>query len=422
MTKSRWTMIIPVAFVMYMLAFMDRINVGIVMPYIQEDLNLSASAAGDIAGVFFFGYLFLQIPGGILASKWSARKLIFILMIFWGIAAVATGLVQNETQLLVARFLLGIAEGGVWPAVLVLLASWFSVKERARANALWMACMPVSAMIMAPISGWLLVYFDWKAVLIIQGLPPLVWAFVWLWLVRDQPSQVKWLSDKDRAYLLNEEKKEKAKVVGKAKYSDVFKNKTVWALLFMSFLWVAGFYGYNMWVPSLVGQLTKDPVTMGWLTAIPFTAGLIGMILNSYLSDKRMNRIQHVVYPLLIGAISMICGQLVDSTLLKMVFLSITAFGLYAPYGPLWAIPTAILPASIVGLALGIQNVFSGLGGYVGPKMIGVLFDKTGNYNVGFYFLATLIILAALITATFIKRFTDQRAREIEALENKISS
>lgn len=129
MRSSKWLRIIPVAFIMYMLAYMDRINIGVLMPYIQKDLNISASAAGDIAGIFFVGYLILQIPGGILATKWSAKKFIFILMILWGLAAMASGLVQTEGQLKLVRFLLGVAEGGVWPAVLVLLANWFTIKK-----------------------------------------------------------------------------------------------------------------------------------------------------------------------------------------------------------------------------------------------------------------------------------------------------
>jgi sugar phosphate permease len=398
MGSSKWLKIIPVAFIMYMLAYIDRINIGILMPYIQEDLNISASAAGDVAGIFFVGYMLLQIPGGILAAKWSAKKVIFILMILWGLAATAAGFVQTEEQLKWARFILGVAEGGVWPAVLVLLANWFTIKERARANAFWMACLPVSAMLMAPLTGILLTYFNWKEILIIQGLPPIIWAFVWYAFVKDKPSDAKWLPEEERKSLVKELASEQSKNAKSEGYFAAFKNKTVWGLVIMYFLWMTGFYGYTLWVPSVVGTLTKDPVALGWLTAIPFTCALIGMIINSYWSDKRLNRIQHVAIPLFIAAISMVAGQLVTSPILQMALLSITAICVYAPYGPLWAIPTAIIPAGVIGAALGLQNAVGNLGGYNGPKFFGMLKDVTGNYHAGFYFLASALVLAAVMT------------------------
>jgi sugar phosphate permease len=395
---SKWLRIIPVAFIMYMLAYMDRINVGVLMPFMQKDLNLSASAAGDIAGIFFWGYLILQIPGGILASKWSARKTVTILMLFWGLSAIATGMVHTEGQLKLVRFILGVAEGGVWPAVLVLLASWFTVKERARANAFWMACLPVSAMVMAPLSGILLKHFDWHQVLMIEGIPPLIWAFVWYFSVEDRPSQAKWMDKKEREQLLNDLTNEQRGNVKSQGYGAAFKNPTVWGFVFMYLFWMTGFYGYTMWVPSVVKTFTNDAVTMGWLTAIPFTFALIGMIVNSYWSDRRMNRIQHIVVPLIIAAITMVVGQFIESPGLQMVFLCITAVGVYAPYGPLWAIPTAIIPATIVGAALGLQNAIGNLGGYYGPKVVGVLKDSTGSFHAGFYFLAASLVCAAIIT------------------------
>ncbi|WNB91762.1 MFS transporter [Bacillus sp. NEB1478] len=398
MTSSKWLKIIPVAFIMYMLAYMDRINVGVLMPYIQKDLNISASSAGDIAGIFFVGYLILQIPGGILATKWSAKKFIFILMILWGLCAMASGFVQTEGQLKVVRFLLGVAEGGVWPAVLILLANWFTIKERARANAFWMACLPVSAILMAPISGLLLKNFDWQTVLILEGIPPIIFAFVWLAFIDDRPSDAKWMDDKERTKLLSDLNAEQSKSVKSQGYGAAFKNKTVWGLVVMYFLWMTGFYGYTMWVPSVVSTFTKDPATMGWLTAIPFTFALVGMVVNSIWSDRRLNRVQHVVTPLIIAAISMVAGQFVDSPVLQMVLLSITAIGVYAPYGPLWAIPTAIIPAGVVGAALGLQNAIGNLGGYNGPKFVGVLKDATGSFHAGFYFLAASLVLAALLT------------------------
>jgi sugar phosphate permease len=410
MSSSKWMRVIPVAFIMYMLAYMDRINVGVLLPYLEKDLNLTAADAGEVAGIFFWGYLLLQIPGGILASRWSAKKFIFILMMIWGIFATACGFVQTEGQLKLVRFFLGVAEGGVWPAVLVLLASWFTSKERARANAFWMACLPVSAMVMAPLSGVLLAYFDWRTVFIIQGLPPFIWGFVWLFVIKDRPSEAKWMDKEERKKLLAELDEEQKRTTKSDGFGAAFKNPIVWGLVVVYFFWMTGFYGYTLWVPSVVQSFKQDPVTTGWLTAIPFTCALIGMFINSIWSDRRMNRIQHVVFPLLIAAICMIVGQFVTSPLAQMVLLSLTAFGLYAPYGPLWTIPTAIVPAAIVGAALGLQNAIGNLGGYYGPSIFGKLKDVTGNYHMGFYFLAASLIIAAIITSILGRKLNEGKA------------
>lgn len=404
---------------MYMLAYMDRINIGVLMPYIQEDLNISSSAAGDIAGIFFIGYLLLQIPGGILATKWSAKKFIFILMILWGLAAMASGFVQTEGQLKLVRFLLGVAEGGVWPAVLVLLANWFTIQERARANAFWMACLPVSAILMAPITGILLKHFSWKTVLILEGIPPIVWAFVWYAMIKDRPTEAKWMDENEKQQLLHALTAEQSQSAKSQGYAAAFKNKAVWGLVIMYFLWMTGFYGYTMWVPSVVSEFTDDSSVMGWLTAIPFTCALVGMIVNSSWSDRRMNRTQHVVIPLFVAACAMIMGQFVETPLLKMILLSITAIGVYAPYGPLWAIPTAIIPAEVAGAAMGLQNAIGNLGGYNRPKFFGVLKDLTGNYHAGFYFLALSLALAGIVTFFLGKTIPQRQASATSASNQK---
>ncbi|MBX6396529.1 MAG: MFS transporter, partial [Alicyclobacillaceae bacterium] len=330
--------------------------------------------------------------------KWSARKFIFTAMLVWGLFATLCGFVQNETQLIVLRFLLGVAEGGVWPAVLVLLASWFTVKERARANSFWMACLPVSAVLMAPLSGWLLSHFSWRTVFIVEGIPPFLWAIVWWFTIQDRPVEAAWMNAQEKERLLAQLEEEQKQVVQSKGYGAAFKNPVVWGLVIIYFFWMTGFYGYTLWAPSVVKEFSKDSTTMGLLTAIPFAFALIAMLVNSYWSDLRMNRVQHVVVPLLIAAVSMILGQYVQSSFMKMVLLTITAMGVYAPYGPLWAIPTAVIPASVVGAALGLQNAIGNLGGYFGPKLFGYLKDVTGHYEVGFFFLAFSIALAAIVT------------------------
>ncbi|MCL6454007.1 MAG: MFS transporter [Alicyclobacillus sp.] len=401
MPARRWGFIIPIAAIMYMLAYMDRINVSMILPYIGNSFHLSSAATGLASGIFFVGYMILQIPGGLLASRWSARKVVFILMMLWGLSAMANGLVQSVGQLYLARFVLGIFEGGVWPAVLVLLASWFPTRERARANALWMACLPVSAMIMAPISGWLLTFMSWRTVFIIEGLPPIIWGIVWWFAISDKPSQAKWVSPEERQYIETTMAKEDAEKAPSAGYKAAFGNKTVLWLIVAYFFWMSGFYGFSLWLPSVVKSFhgVTSSATVGWLSAIPYFCALVSMVVNSALSDKRGKRQAHVAIPALIGAAGLVIGQLfVHGAVGQMIFLCIAAIGVYGPYGPFWAIPSALLRIELVGAAMGLINALGNLGGFLGPYIVGYVKGATHNSFAGFLVLAAFLVIAAIIS------------------------
>ncbi|MCL6627836.1 MAG: MFS transporter, partial [Alicyclobacillus shizuokensis] len=401
MPARRWWYIIPIAVVMYMLAYMDRINVSMILPYIDDSFHLSSSAAGFASGIFFVGYMILQIPGGYFASRWSAKKVVFILMILWGLSAMATGLVQTPSQLYLARFVLGIFEGGVWPGVLVLLASWFADDERARANALWMTCLPISAVIMAPLTGWLLTFLNWREIFVIEGAPPIIWAIVWLLVVPDKPRMARWLTDAEKEVTEQTLASENA---GKPEDEGIrvaLKNKTVWWLIVAYFFWMSGFYGFSLWEPSVVKsfQGIASSGTVGFLSAIPFLFALLSMIVTSYLSDKTGNRRLFVAVPLIIGMVGLVAGQLIGhNPVVSMVFLVITAIGVYGPYGPFWAIPSRILRIEIVGAAMGLVNAIGNLGGFLGPYLVGYLKGITHSSFIGFYVLAAFLVIAMLVT------------------------
>lgn len=401
--SRRWAFVIPVAAVMYMLAFVDRTNVALILPYIGKDLPLSASAKGFTSGIFFLGYLVLQIPGAIMAARWSARKTVLILMVTWSLAAMACGVVQTELQLHVARFVLGIFEGGVWPAVLILLASWFPQRERARANALWMACLPVSSILMSPLSGWMLEHLSWRWVFILQGLPPLIWAVVWWFAVADRPSQAKWISLAERDYiesLLAQEEAAKPKSK-RDSHLRALRNKTVLMLIAVYFFWIGGFYGFSLWLPTVVKTMTAGggPGLVGWLTAIPYLVAFAAMVGVAQWSDRTGNRRLALVVPLTIAAAALIAGQVVHgSAVLQMVLLCIVAAGVFAPYGPFWAIPSGALRVEVVAVALGLINAIGNLGGFAGPYLVGWLTDVTGSNSAGFMLLAAFLAVAVVIT------------------------
>jgi MFS family permease len=397
----RWTYVIPVAVVMYMLAFLDRSNVSVVLPYMDGDLSLSAADEGMVTGVFFLGYVFLQIPGAILAQRWSARKTVLILMVAWGIAAMACGLVRTKEQFYVARFVLGLFEGGVWPAVLILLASWFPLRERARANALWMACLPVSSIVMAPLSGWMLDHTDWRWVLLLQGFPPLVWAVVWWFAVADRPAQARWISRSEARYVEEALAADEAAkpATGSGSYLEAVRQRSVLVLIAIYFFWITGFYGFTLWLPSVVKTLTHDgsSTQVGLLSAIPFTVALVVMVANAAWSDRTGKRRQAVAVPLVVAMAALLLGQVVQGGVPGMVLLCVTAGALYAPYGPFWAIPGGVLRIEVVAVAMGLINALGNLGGYVGPYLVGWLTDSTGTSVTGFGVLAGFLAVAVVL-------------------------
>ncbi|CAM02735.1 sugar phosphate permease [Saccharopolyspora erythraea NRRL 2338] len=401
--SRRWVFVIPVAAVMYMLAYIDRTNVSLILPYVGQDLPLSASAKGLASGIFFVGYMLLQIPAAILAARWSSRKTVLWLMITWSLAAMACGLVRSELELHIARFVLGVFEGGVWPAVLILLASWFPQRERARANALWMACLPVSAILMSPLSGWMLEHMSWRWVFVVQGLPPLIWAVVWWFAVADRPAQARWISAAERDHvesMLAQE--EAAKPKGRQQsYGEALRNPTVLLLIVVYFFWMTGFYGFSLWLPSVVKTMTGDggAALVGWLTAIPYVVALLSMTGVALWSDRTGNRRLAVAVPLVVATAAMLLGQwLQGPAWQQMLLLCVVAAGVYAPYGPFWAMPSTVLRFEVVAVALGLINALGNLGGFLGPYLVGWLTDATGSSATGFVVLAGFLAAAVVVT------------------------
>jgi MFS family permease len=383
------------AVVTYILAYVDRINVAMILPYIDKNFGLSPAASGFAAGIFFVGYMILQVPAGYLASRWSARKVIAILMVLWGVTAVLTGFVETRTQLYIARFLLGVCEGGVWPSILVLLATWFPQNERARANGLWITCMPIATVLMAPLTGWLLTFLNWRMVFVLQGLPPLIWVFVWWFFISDRPSQARWVSPEERHYVEQRLAVENAAKPASAGFLAAITDRTVLTLTVAYFFWMAGFYGFTMWVPAVVKSFSHGgSLQVGLISAIPFACALVGMVVNATWSDRAKKRQAFVAVPAIIGAVGLIAGQFVHSPTLQLIFLVVAAVGVYSPYGPFWAVPSTILRAEISGAAMGFINM-GNLGGFLGPFAVGYVRNATGSGFSGFLLLSLFLFIVA---------------------------
>ena len=389
MPEKRWLRIIPVAFIMYTIAFVDRTNVSLALPSLSRELGMDPTRAGDAVGIFFWGYMLLQIPGGHLAQRWSAKRFVSILLVLWGAASVGCGLVQTGRQFWVARFVLGVAEGGVWPAMLVLLSHWFPRAERARANAYWMLCLPVSLVLSSPLSGWILGRWNWRVLLISEGALPFLWLLIWWGMIDDHPYQARWISAPERDYLMNALRQESSGLnpVRSEPYLRALLRPQVLVMVGIYFLLNCGNYGYLFWLPSAL-ESTKQMshLLVGILFSVPFIITGIGMVLVSRHSDRSRERKGHVTFALAWGGLFLLVGVISSRTspALSFLLISLVGAGSYGALGPFWAIPTETLPRSVVGSAMGLVNALGNLGGYFGPLAVGYLNQRTGNFMYAF--------------------------------------
>jgi MFS family permease len=389
MAEQRWLRIIPVAFIMYTIAFVDRTNVSLALPAMSQDLHMNPTQAGDAVGIFFWGYMLLQIPGGYLAQRWSAKRFVSILLVVWGASSVGCGLVQTGRQFWLMRFVLGVAEGGVWPATLVLLSHWFPRAERARANAYWMLCLPVSLIVSSPLSGWILGRWDWRVLLISEGALPFLWLVIWWWMIDDHPPQARWISAQERDDLVNTLRRESSELepVRPVTYLRALLRPQVLAMVAIYFLLNCGNYGYLFWLPSALENAKKmSHLLVGILFSIPYVVTAVGMALLSRHSDRKRERKGHVAFALAWGGSFLLASVLSNRSapLLSFLLISLVGAGSYGALGPFWAIPTETLPRSVAGSAMGLVNALGNLGGYFGPLVVGYLNQRTGNFLYAF--------------------------------------
>ena len=399
MTEQRWLRILTVSFVMYTISYIDRTNVSMALSAMRADLHMDAQQAGDAVGIFFWGYLLLQMPAGHLAQHWSAKRVVAILLVAWGLCSVATGLVQTAREFWIMRLVLGLAEGGVWPAVLVLVAHWFPRAERARANAYWMMCLPLSVVISSPLSGWLLTHWNWRVLLIVEGGLPFVWLLVWLAWIDDYPRDAGWISKDEREYLETTLSAEAAdlKTPERVSYMAALLSPQVLILTIIYFMRNFGSYGSLFWLPTALGKGMKlSDLAIGIVITIPYILAGILMVVVAKSSDKAGERRVHMSLTLVLSGGSFLAALAVQRfPWLSFGLLSLAVAGVYASLGPFWALPTETLPRKVVATAMGLINAIGNLGGYYGPVIVGYFLKRSGGFVYGFGILGIALIIGA---------------------------
>ena len=407
MTEQRWLRIIPVALIMYTISYIDRTNIALALDpkisHMMRDLAMDDKMKGQAAGIFFVGYMLLQIPGGHLANRWSAKKLVAIFLVAWGICAIGCGLVKTFAQFQVMRFCLGVAESAVFPATLVLLANWFPRAERARANAYWNLCMPLAVAGSAPLTGWLLGKWGWQTMLIIEGALPFIWLPIWLTFIYDRPKDAKWISPEEREHLETTLAREAA-LVEPAKPAPIwhaFLQPVIFVMMGIYFLQNCAAYGCNTFLTE--GLKSKGQnftgLQTGLLFAVPYLVTAVIMVINSWHSDKTQERRGHVAIVYVMSGFSLIASVLVakHSFWLSYAFLCFAIPGPFASLAPFWAIPGETLPRRVMGAVMGIVNAVGNLGGYLGTNVVGWLKTQTGDIGFPFMVLGMGLIVAAAL-------------------------
>lgn len=407
---SRWYRLIPVAFITYSLAYLDRANFGFgTAGGMAEDLNITPAVSSLLGSLFFLGYFFFQIPGALYAANKSAKRLIFWSLILWGGLAMATGMVNDVNMLIVIRFMLGVVESAVMPAMLILLSRWFTKSERSRANTFLILGNPATILWMSILSGYLIHSVGWRNMFILEGLPAVIWAVFWWILVDDKPRDAKWLTTPEKDALAAELEREQQNIKPVRNYGEAFKSRIVVLLCFQYAFWSIGVYGFVMWLPSIINSAPNmDIVTTGWLSSLPYVFAIVGMLSASYYSDK-MQRRKIFVWPfLLIGAVAFYGSYLIgaDSFWTSFVLLTIAGAAMYAPYGPFFAIIPEVLPQNVSGGAMALINSFGALGSFVGAYLVGVFNASTGGFGLSYIFMAGSLLLSAIITLVAIRPAT----------------
>lgn len=399
--NSRWLVLLPVIFITYSLAYLDRANYSFgAAAGMAKDLNISPNASTWLGALFFLGYFTFQVPGTLWAQKHSVKRLIFAGLIAWGALAASIGVLTDLRALIAVRFLLGVVESAVLPAMLLLVSRWFTKGERARVSSILILGNPVTVTWMSVLSGYLANSLGWRWMFILEGLPPILWAFIWWRLVADRPSEATWLPAEDRTRLESQLAQEQRGIPAMPNLKAALTSPLALALAAQYFAWSAGLYGFVLWLPSILRGYGQGMVAVGWLSAAPYAVSAVVMVLVSALSDRALKRKIAIWPPLLLGAAAFLGSYFVGGSNFWLGFALLVVAGacMYAPYGPFFAYISERFPTNVAGGATALINSMGALGSFAGTYVVKWLNDWTGSPDISFLSMGAMLALSAIIT------------------------
>lgn len=412
--KKVFWRVIPFLFLLYIVAFLDRVNVGFAALSMNKELGFSNAVYGLGAGIFFIGYFMMEIPGNLIMARVGARIWIARILITWGLISGATAFVSTPMQFYVVRFLLGLAEASFFPGIIYYLSTWYRQKDQAKAVALFMMSLPICNIVAAPVSSYLigiswLDWTGWKWLFILEAAPSIVLGIMTPFYLTDKPEQAKWLDREEKGWLTGVLAEEKSAIVKKKHYTllQAFTDRDVLILSGIYFTWVCGFYGVTMFLPILVKALSAkiSNQMVGFLVAVPYIGAFFSMFFISRHSDRTKERRYHTIGSLITGAIGL-AGSVYFanvSIFVSIMFFTIAVMGIYGAFGPFWAIAPSFLTASVAAGAIAMINSIGNLGGFVGPYAMGYIREATGSFNGGVMFLVACLVFASILVLTLRK-------------------
>src|ERR1022692_982115 len=398
--------LLPFLWLLYVVAFLDRVNVAYAALQMSHDLGFSDRVFGLGAGIFFIGYVLLEIPGALIVEHWSARRWIARIMISWGIITVLVGFVHTSRQFYTVRFLLGAAEAGFFPGVIVYLTHWFSRRDLAKAVASFMAAQPLANFVGSPLAGRILrIHWygleGWRWLFILEGIPAVVLGVLTIFYLTDWPIQAGWLPQEERDWItgeLNLEKKQKTAVQSYT-IAQALRQREVILLTLIYFLSTTGVYGFTMWFPTILKRASGLSIgTVTFLVALPYLAALTATLLNGWHSDRTQERRWHTASPLFIGSGALLFAILSRSHIwMQFGFFTVFAACLYSYQPCFWALPTIVLGESAAAASIGLINSLGNLGGFAGPFIVGYLVTRTGSFTFGLDWLLFNLLAAGIL-------------------------
>ncbi|MDR3692888.1 MAG: MFS transporter [Fimbriimonas sp.] len=409
--------LMPFLLLLYVVSFLDRTNLAVAALGMRKELGFTEAIIGSGAGIFFLGYFLLEIPGTLLVERWSARKWIARILISWGLVAGIMGLIglpmmgalAPKSQFFWLRFLLGLAEAGFFPGVVVYLTHWFRYEDRARAKSLFMIGIPLASVISTPLSQIIMHRIEWlglagwRWVFILEGIPAVVLGFVTLFYLTDRPHDAKWLPDDEKQWIVAEIEQERQTKTAEGGAGVVrgLIHPRIMLLTAIYFFGTMGLYGLTFFLPSMMAAMKGNSVvTQTVVSTLPYVFGCAAILVNGWHSDRTGERRWHTSLPLLLGGVAMGLSVLSgDHLALAVTFLCFLGAGMHAHYPVFWTHPGSWLTGSASAAAVGLINSFGNLGGFFGPKIVGELTTRTGSFQSGMWFLSASLLAAGLLAA-----------------------
>jgi len=411
-SKITWRLI-PLMFICYIIAYVDRINVGFAKLQLQEVLGVDERVFGSVygigAGLFFIGYFLFEIPSNLILQRVGARIWIARIMIVWGIISLLMMFISSTMGFYLIRFLLGIAEAGFYPGMILYLTYWFPDKQRARTVALFATGTVVAGIVGSPLSGAILELHGfkglegWQWLFLLEGIPAVVMGLVVILVLPDRPQKARWLSSTEKAWIQSRLDEERLQSKGTAHFrlSEAFKSGRIWLLCLIYFLLTVGIYGYEMWMPSIIKVFyVQSYSVVGLINAIPYLISVIVMLIIGYHSDKTGERRWHVAIAAFAAAAGFGFSAYLQNPYLAMIALMTSLIGLKSAMGPFWELSTTFLSGTAAAGGIALINSVGNLGGFVGPTLVGIVKDRTGSIEISLWILGGALLLMGILTLT----------------------